>query len=324
VDLAKHRPDLRKRRVDLRKRRAVARPPAARTALLRRAAQHSTRATRATRAWARRPSGRLVLPGLLIAALIAIMVAAGVTLPQAAGTDRAPNPGASAPGTGEESPGPEESAPDTNPALPPVDPSAEPGKVGDAEQGVSQALTVWAAPMAVRTGIPVVALQAYASAEMAVSQTKPACNLRWTTLAGIGYAESNHGRSDGATLTNDGRATPPIIGAPLDGQGGRKAIPDTDGGRLDNDRTWDRAIGPMQFIPSTWARYAGDGDGDGVADPHNIYDAALAAATLLCGDSRNLSLATDWWNAILGYNQVQTYAQNVYNAANSYGLRSRS
>ena len=38
-------------------------------------------------------------------------------------------------------------------------------------------------------------------------------------------------------------------------------------GRLDGDDTWDRAVGPMQFIPSTWAWSGRDGDGDGVAQP---------------------------------------------------------
>jgi hypothetical protein len=40
--------------------------------------------------------------------------------------------------------------------------------------------------MAVRTDIPLVALEAYAFAELKVAQTNPACGLRWTTLAGIG------------------------------------------------------------------------------------------------------------------------------------------
>ena len=35
----------------------------------------------------------------------------------------------------------------------------------------------------------------------------------------------------------------------------------------------------MQFIPSTWAGWGVDGNGDGIADPFNIYDAAAAPPT---------------------------------------------
>ena len=58
----------------------------------------------------------------------------------------------------------------------------------------------------------------------------------------------------------------PIIGLPLDGSHGVKRIEDTDDGRLDGDPVFDRAIGPLQFIPTTWEDWASDADGDGVAD----------------------------------------------------------
>jgi membrane-bound lytic murein transglycosylase B len=178
--------------------------------------------------------------------------------------------------------------------------------------------------MAVRTDIPLVALEAYALAELKVALTSPGCGLRWTTLAGIGRVESNHGRSNGATLTTDGRSVPPIYGPVLDGTAGNKRIDDTDGGQLDGDSTFDRAIGPMQFIPSTWKTYAIDADGSGTPDPHDIDDAALAAAHLLCAGNRNLATAEGWWAAIAQYNLPQAYGQNVFNAANDYGLRSRT
>ncbi len=38
---------------------------------------------------------------------------------------------------------------------------------------------------------------------------------------------------------------------PLNGANGTQAIRDTDAGQLDGDSIWDRAVGPMQFIPST-------------------------------------------------------------------------
>ena len=111
---------------------------------------------------------------------------------------------------------------------------------------------------------------------------RPECGLRWTGLAGIGKVESGHGTYGGSRLSATGDTSQPIIGIPLDGSAGTAAIGDTDGGELDGDPTTDRAVGPMQFIPGSWRSLGRDGNGDGRADPSNIYDAALAAAGLLC------------------------------------------
>ena len=77
-----------------------------------------------------------------------------------------------------------------------------------------------------------------------------------------------------------GRTLSPILGPVLDGAGDFAAITDTDGGGWDGDTTWDRAVGPMQFIPSSWAVWGRDGDGDGRSDPSDIDDAALATAVV--------------------------------------------
>jgi membrane-bound lytic murein transglycosylase B len=99
---------------------------------------------------------------------------------------------------------------------------------------------------------------------------------------------------------------------------------DTDQGTYDGDTVYDRAIGPMQFIPSTWVRYQVDADQDGTADPNDINDAAMAAANYLCAGGRDLSQPNDWWAAILSYNAIQSYARSVFTAANDYGVKSRS
>jgi membrane-bound lytic murein transglycosylase B len=178
-------------------------------------------------------------------------------------------------------------------------------------------------PLAAKVSIPATALQAYGYAELTVARSTPTCRLSWTTLAGIGKIESDHGRGNGASLNAAGKSLPPIIGAPLDGTGGRDSIPDTDAGQFDNDRTWDRAVGPMQFIPSTWQRYAIDADDDGVTDPNDIDDATLAADSYLCASGRDLSTAAGWNAAVLSYNAVRVYANDVFTAANDYGVRSR-
>jgi Transglycosylase SLT domain len=77
-------------------------------------------------------------------------------------------------------------------------------------------------------------------------------------------------------------------------------------------------MGPMQFLPGTWARYASDGDGDGVADPQNLYDATLAAARYLCSGGLNLRDQSQVLSSILRYNDSMPYAQNVLGWAAAY------
>ena len=79
-----------------------------------------------------------------------------------------------------------------------------------------------------------------------------------------------------------------------------------------------RAMGPMQFLPATWARYASDGDGDGIADPQNLYDSTLAAARYLCSGGLNLRDPSQVMTAILRYNNSISYARNVLGWAAAY------
>jgi membrane-bound lytic murein transglycosylase B len=184
-------------------------------------------------------------------------------------------------------------------------------------------LQEWAERAGSVLGIPPRALIAYVRADLAITETHPGCNLSWNTLAGIGRVESNHGRFGGAQLREDGLPTKPIIGPRLDGSGGFKSIRDTDGGKYDGDAEYDRAVGPMQFIPSTWARFASDGNGDGNADPQQVDDAALAAARYLCHGGRDMASAEGWWRGLWSYNQSVTYAQKVFGLADSYGKQAR-
>jgi membrane-bound lytic murein transglycosylase B len=184
-------------------------------------------------------------------------------------------------------------------------------------------LTVWADRLAPKVEIPPVALRAYAYAEYVLNARKPACTLRWTTIAAIGKVESNHGRVGASTLGTDGRALPPIIGPALDGKGGRAKVADTDAGALDNDRAWDHAVGPMQFLPTTWRSYAIDADSDGIVDPNDVDDAALAVANKLCEANKDLSQAANWTVAIKTFPDLSTKLQEVFDAANLYGQKSR-
>jgi len=174
--------------------------------------------------------------------------------------------------------------------------------------------------------IPAVALDAYRSASRHASEIGPDCTVSWRILAAIGKVESDHGRLRGPrTLAADGVVTPSIRGPALDGTGGTQAIADTDHGRLDGDRTWDRAVGPLQFIPTTWRELGRDGNGDGVADPDNLYDAALTAAAHLClREPGDYGRRRDLRRALIGYNASQSYAAEVLEWIDRYADRTLS
>jgi hypothetical protein len=279
-------------------------------------------AGRNTAAWAKRPTGRLVIPGLIALLLVAAAGTAGAYLvPEA----RPPAPAASAtPGFPQQAAVP---APSASGSLPPPGGFGS-GPITPTVPGVTgarpaDALAGWAQGVGTRVGIPVVAVQAYGYAELVATRTAPNCHLSWTTIAAIAKVESAHGSANGAVLGVDGQVQPTIYGLPLDGRGGRQEIRDTDQGTLDGDTQYDRAIGPLQFIPATWRENAVDADNNGISDPNDIDDASLAAALYLCKGGRDVSRADAWWDAILSYNAVRPYAQKVFEAANDYGVRSR-
>jgi membrane-bound lytic murein transglycosylase B len=169
----------------------------------------------------------------------------------------------------------------------------------------------WVSRTAVRAGIPEPAVRAYGAATLQEGRDAPACHLGWTTLAAIGWVESQHGTIDGRTLEADGRSDPPVLGPALDGDGDLAAIRAEDGG-------WARAVGPLQFLPSTWAVWAADGDGDGVPDPQDLDDAALAAAHYLCAAGGDLATGPGWVAAVRAYNHADAYVRAVYAAASTY------
>ncbi|WP_405560474.1 lytic transglycosylase domain-containing protein [Streptomyces sp. NBC_01180] len=157
-------------------------------------------------------------------------------------------------------------------------------------------------------GIPASVLAAYRKAEQTVAGTDPGCHLPWELLAAIGKVES--GQARGGRVDATGTTLSPILGPVLNGAGFAN-ISDTDNGRYDGDATHDRAVGPMQFIPSTWATWGQDGNGDGKKDPNNVFDASLATGRYLCADGRDVAVQHDLDQAILGYNHSQEYLSTV-------------
>ncbi|MEU8675175.1 lytic transglycosylase domain-containing protein [Streptomyces sp. NPDC048560] len=157
-------------------------------------------------------------------------------------------------------------------------------------------------------GIPATVLAAYRRAEGALGRSDPGCHLPWQLLAAIGKVES--GQARGGRVDSGGTTLGSILGPVLDGVGFAN-ISDTDDGAYDGDARYDRAVGPMQFIPSTWAHWGKDGNGDGRRDPNNVYDASLAAGHYLCAGTRNLNTRSDLDRAILSYNHSDTYLRTV-------------
>ncbi|QNP62771.1 lytic murein transglycosylase [Streptomyces genisteinicus] len=157
-------------------------------------------------------------------------------------------------------------------------------------------------------GIPATVLAAYKQAERSLAESNPECRLPWQLLAAIGKVES--GQARGGRVDANGTTLAPILGPVLNGVGFAN-ISDTDKGAFDGDSVHDRAVGPMQFIPSTWATWGQDANGDGRKDPNNIYDAALAAGRYLCHGGRDLTVPEDLDKAILGYNHSREYVRTV-------------
>lgn len=199
----------------------------------------------------------------------------------------------------------------------PAAPAAMPG----ADAGTTDPASVDPAPVGpislgtASLGIPATVLAAYHRAADAVSKTNPGCGLDWTVLAAIGKVESNHaGNGD---VTASGKARQPILGPALDGTNGMAMILAAAGRPSGLGGPYARAEGPMQFLPSTWAKWAADGTGDGTRDIQNVFDATLAAAHYLCAGNANLSTANGLRDAILRYNPSLSYLDLV-----TYWIRS--
>lgn len=164
------------------------------------------------------------------------------------------------------------------------------------------------------TDFALVALDAYWRA----AAGEESCGIEWWMLAGISRVEGRHGTYGGTELLADGSNTRRIIGIALTGSGGTAAVGDSDGGALDGDAVHDRAVGPMQFIPSTWRRFARDGNGDGEQDPQNMYDATAAAAAYLC-HGRRVDTEAGLRAGYFSYNHSLAYVDAVLGHA--YGYR---
>jgi hypothetical protein len=243
-----------------------------------------------------------------------VVVGLGAAL---AGSVQVPGHSVLANGTAAAAPGGTSPTAQTAPTFPTVPPVTVPGGPAVAGtpvvRGPASVSPPHASPLVATTvqPIPQAALTAYQSAAVVIDTADPTCHLDWALLAGIGQIESDHGQVGGSSLDAAGVAHPSIIGPRLDGRQSTSVVRDTDAGRLDGDPRFDHAVGPMQFLPSTWAVVAVDGDNDGTRNVEDIDDAALGSAVYLCAGDGDLSTGPGSRAAVLRYNHSQAYADKV-------------
>ncbi len=220
-----------------------------------------------------------------------------------------------APGSGVDLAGASPSAVTADDAAGPSVSVATPAVTGPASEG---GVTTIIGTRPAAGEIPAIALAAYQRAESLIGSVDRQCHLTWQLVAAIGRVESDHGRFDGSSLGEDGVASPAIIGPVLDGSHATSLVRDTDAGLLDGDARFDRAVGPLQFIPSTWGSVGVDGDGDGTRDPQDIDDAALGAAVYLCSGEEDLATQRGARAAVYRYNHSDSYVEVVLAIRDDY------
>lgn len=158
-------------------------------------------------------------------------------------------------------------------------------------------------------GIPGAAYAAYQLAADRMALEAPACGIEWNLVAAVGRIESGH--ADGGNVDATGRTLTPIEGPLLDGTlPGNAVIPAGTG--------FARALGPMQFLPTTWALFGGDANGDGAADVNNLRDAAYGAARYLCSSASGLAAEPAQRIAVFAYNASVPYVDNVVAWSKAY------
>jgi len=165
-------------------------------------------------------------------------------------------------------------------------------------------------------GMSLLALDAYIAGAESMTDLAAECVISWEILAAIGEIESKHGTLGNRWIAPNGNLSSGLLGPLLDGSA-FALVKDSDNGSYDGSHEFDRALGPMQFLPSTWLRHGVDGNADGFNDPQNIYDAAAGAANYLCELGKERKTANIEVR-LRGYNDSTSYIIKVMDTADRY------
>jgi len=97
------------------------------------------------------------------------------------------------------------------------------------------------------------------------------------------------------------------------------AVHETETGQSNDTsrKSYAGAIGPMQFMPGTFSRYALDGDGNGTKDITDFDDALLSAGNYLRAGGADKG---HYYTALYNYNHSSTYVNHVLYIAHKLGL----
>jgi membrane-bound lytic murein transglycosylase B len=161
------------------------------------------------------------------------------------------------------------------------------------------------------SSIPAAAVSAYRAA--AVTVAAEGCTLDWQLLAAVGYVESGHGRDGDHRLDGLAVVHPAEFGPTLDGHAG-VAFLDSDSGTLDGNLRWDRGVGPLRLLPTTWTAY---GAGRGRPQVQSLRASAETAARYLCAAGAGTG-DRQLRAALLTYRGSAAYRRAVLTVAAAY------
>ena len=151
--------------------------------------------------------------------------------------------------------------------------------IGKGAQVINLVPVVTVSKLPVSTNVPTSGVPASYLMLYKASAAKYCPGLSWTVLAAIGEIESGNGANNGPSSAG--------------------------------------ALGPMQFMPATWAEWGIDGFGQtGTPDIMNPLDAVPSAARMLCADGAGNTATLR--GAIFAYNHATWYVDEVLALAGEY------